>query len=362
MLQAILGNVTLTLMDLPEDSPLRDNLEEIQKCAVRSADLTRQLLAFARKQTVIPKVLDLNATVEGMLKMLRRLIGEDIELDWEPSAVALCVRMDPSQLDQILANLCVNARDAIAGVGRIRIRTALVDLDEATCAINPDLIPGRYALLTVSDTGAGMSPEVIGHLFEPFFTTKSVGRGTGLGLATVYGIVQQNHGLIHVTSCLGKGTQFHIYFSRHESILDETPKTFSKNSTVTGHETILLVEDEPSVLTLGKHILENLGYNVLVTDTPGKALHLAENRSAQIDLLLTDVVMPEMNGRDLAIQIEKTHPDIKTIFMSGYTADVIASHGLPESNIQFIQKPFTVESLARKVREVLDRNYRMPPK
>jgi PAS domain S-box-containing protein len=354
MLQAILGNITMVLMDLPEDSPVRNNLEEAQKCALRSAELTRQLLAFARKQTVIPRILDINETVAGMLKMLRRLIGEDITLDWHPAPGELRVRMDPTQLDQILVNLCLNSRDAITGGGRVTIQTEPATLDAETWSGSPGLIPGNYILLTVSDTGMGMTPEVIDHIFEPFFTTKDIGQGTGLGLATVYGIVQQNRGAIRVSSTPGHGTTFRIFLPR-QTPSQTAPKPQTPPAPVArGHETILLVEDESSILALGSHILQNLGYTVLLANTPGKAIETAENHSTPIHLVLTDVVMPEMDGRELVHRLTPLHPGIKRIFMSGYTQDVLANYGSVDKDAYFIQKPFTVAALARTVRQALD--------
>ena len=354
MLQAILGNVALALTDLPPNSPSRENLEEIHKCAQRSAELTRQLLAFARKQTVMPRVLDLNATVEGMLKMLRRLIGEDIDLAWLPARDLWPVKIDPSQLDQVLANLCVNARDAITGVGKVTLETENTVFDEAFCATRADVVPGEYVLLAVSDNGCGMDKELLGHLFEPFFTTKGVGRGTGLGLATVYGIVKQNQGFISAYSEPGHGTTFKLYLPRHVGNAAQNQKEGPAQPASRGQETILLVEDEPAVLLLGRRALESLGYTVLVASTPGEAIGLAELHAGEIHLLMTDVVMPEMNGRDLATRLLSLYPNLKRLFMSGYTAEVIAHHGVLDEGVHFLQKPFTVLILAEKVREALE--------
>jgi len=353
MLTVIQGNAAMALEDLPPDSPLRENIEEIQKCAQRSADLTRQLLAFARKQTVAPKVLDLNATVEGMLKMLRRLIGEDIQLAWLPGAGLWPVKIDPSQVDQLLANLCVNARDAIGGVGHVTIETESVTLDGAYVSSHPGFAPGEYVLLAVSDDGCGMDKEVLGHLFEPFFTTKEVGKGTGLGLATVYGIVKQNHGFINVYSEPGQGTTFKLYLPRHAETGAPVEKNGPAQPEARGRETILLVEDELSILKIGGKMLESLGYTVLPASTPVEAMRLAREHAGKIDLLMTDVVMPEMNGRDLARQVLSLYPNIKRLFMSGYTADVIACQGVLEEGLHFIQKPFSKKDLGGKVREAL---------
>lgn len=353
MLQAIMGNTALALEDIPADSPVREYLEEAQKCSQRSAELTRQLLTFARKQTIAPKVLNLNETVEGMLKMLRRLIGENIDLAWKPGAELGAVNMDPSQVDQVLANLCVNARDAIGGVGKVTIETANTLVDEAYLTKHPEMQPGTYVRLAVSDNGCGMSPEVRAHLFEPFFTTKGLGQGTGLGLATVYGIVKQNHGFINVYSEPGRGSTFAIHLPAHvtaSNLSGERAATTPNH----GHETILLVEDEPSILRVSRRMLENLGYRVIAAHTPGEATQLAHEHAGEIHLLMTDVIMPEMNGRDLAKNLLNAYPNLKRLFISGYTADVIAHHGVLDPGVHFLQKPFSNRTLSEKVREALD--------
>jgi signal transduction histidine kinase/ActR/RegA family two-component response regulator len=353
MLQAILGNAALALEDVPVGNPVRECLEEIQKSAQRSADLTRQLLAFARKQTISPKLLDLNDTVQGMLKMLRRLIGEDIDLVWVPGGSLWPVKMDPSQLDQILANLSVNARDAIIGAGKVTIETSNVTLDISYAQRHPECVLGDYVMLTVSDTGHGMDARTRAHLFEPFFTTKELGKGTGLGLATVFGIVKQNHGQIDVSSKTGQGTSFRIYLPRAEAAAPETEPITIKQ-TLGGTETVLLVEDEEQILNLGRRILQQLGYNVLAAPTPARALMLAEHHDGPIHLLITDVVMPDMNGKDLHKRLQTIHPLVRSLFMSGYTADVIAHHGVLDDGVQFLQKPFTIQTLTLKVRDVLE--------
>ena len=355
MLTAILGNTEMAQLGVADHSPLRDHLDQIESAARRSADLTRQLLAFARKQTVAPRVVELNAAVEGMLKMLRRLIGEDIELVWRPAPGGPMIRIDPSQLDQIVANLCVNARDAIGGVGRITLETDTVVFDAAQCAHYPDAVPGDYVLLAIGDNGCGMDAELLAHVFEPFFTTKDAGRGTGLGLATVYGIVRQNDGFIDVTSEPRRGTTFRIYLPRHA----ETAAPGAKPGPVTlargGGETILLVEDEPSILLVGRMILERLGYNVLAAATPSDGLRLARAHAGKIDLLLTDVVMPGMNGLDLAKQLRAQYPKLRLVFMSGYTASVLAPDGILPAAVHFVHKPFTTGILAEKIRLALER-------
>jgi len=355
MLQTILGHSDLALAKIGPDGVLRDDLLEISKAAERSADLTRQLLAFARKQTVSPRVLDMNDAVGGMLKMLRRLIGEDIELIWKPGPELWPVKVDPAQVDQILANLSVNARDAISGVGMLTIETDNAVLDETYCENKAGFLPGQYVLLVVSDNGCGMDKEVIGHLFEPFFTTKEVGKGTGLGLATVYGIVKQNNGFIDVYSEPGRGTTFKVYLPRVE-VGPEIKTAAVEQKPMTGSETVLLVEDDEAILRLGTLMLERHGYTVLVAQTPNAALALVQKYEGPIHLLVTDVVMPEMNGKDLKTKITALRPETKTLFMSGYTANVIAHHGVLEEDLHFLQKPFSVHALTKKVREVLEKN------
>lgn len=355
MLNVILGHAELALIKEAASPALQEHLEQIQKAAVRSADIVSQLLAFARKQTITPRVLDLNECVATMLKMLRRLIGEGIELVWLPAKVLWPVRMDPSQIDQILANLCVNARDAVSGAGRITIETVNKTFDTAFCSGHKGFVPGEYVLLTVSDDGCGMDKETISMIFEPFFTTKGVGEGTGLGLAMVYGIVKQNAGFIDVYSEPGQGTIFNIYLPRYlgkgEKLRLENPVEPADR----GHETVLLVEDEPALLDLGIQLLKMQGYRVLAAGTPGEAIRLAEEHSGEIHLLLTDVIMPELNGRELAKNLLSLYPGLKRLFMSGYTSDVIAHHGVLDEGVHFIQKPFSLEALAAKVRDALDR-------
>ncbi|MRR56091.1 MAG: PAS domain S-box protein [Deltaproteobacteria bacterium] len=352
-LQVITTYVEMALMDLNTDHRLFSPLTEIRKAAERSANLTRQLLAFARKQTVEPKVLDLNETVQGMLKMLQRLIGEDIDLRWQPGVDLPPLNIDPSQIDQILANLCVNARDAISDVGVITIETGNRTFDEEYCTANDGFVPGEYLRLTVIDSGCGMDKEMLGHIFEPFFTTKGVGEGTGLGLATVYGIVKQNNGFLKVYSEPGRGSTFSIFLPCHVCKVCQPRQESLSMSDMRGYETILLVEDDLSIMEISAVALKSFGYSVLAANTPGDALRLAEEHAGNIHLLVTDVVMPKMNGRDLAKIMLSLYPDIKRLFMSGYTADVITQRGILEEGVHFIQKPFSIQKLAAKVREVL---------
>ncbi len=354
MLAVILGRAEMMLMKMKPGDPLYSNLEQIQKVAKRSADLTRQLLAFARKQTIAPKVLDLNETVEGMLKMLRRLIGEDIDLSWQPETSLWPVKMDPAQVDQVLANLCVNARDAISKTGKLIIETQNVVLDELYCAKHAGFVIGEYVMLAVSDTGSGMSRKTIETIFDPFFTTKEVGKGTGLGLSTVYGIVKQNGGFINVYSEPEKGTTFRIYTPRHEGEAEAARRESREKIPRGSGETVFLVEDDPEILDIGKAMLESLGYTVHAANSPDEALGLAQKHPGKIHLLMTDVVMPQMSGKDLATRLTEKRPEIKTLFMSGYTADVIAHHGVLDEGVRFIQKPFSMHDLAVRVREALE--------
>ncbi len=345
MLSVILGNADLALKSVPIHQPLHAELEEIRSAAERSVELTRQLLAFARKQTIEPKVLDVNQTVEGMMKMLRRLIGEHIDLVWHPGTPLGSIQMDPSQLDQIMVNLCVNARDAVAENGRITIETSPAIFDKTTCTQHADAQPGPYVHLSVCDNGCGMKPDILAQVFEPFFTTKKEGLGTGLGLATVYGIVKQNQGIIEVNSHPSRGTTFHIYLPQLTSKPTLKVENPAESPSKPSQETILLVEDEPAILRMGKLMLERQGYTVLPADTPSQALQLAQHFPNPIHLLITDVVMPEMNGRDLAKKILAANPHLKVLFMSGHTADILADDGVMSNNVHFLQKPFTIHSL-----------------
>ncbi len=354
MLSVIIGHVELALGKTAPNDPLQEDLKEILGAAKRSADITRQLLAFARRQTIDPKVIDLNESVEGMLKMLRRLIGEDIDLSWQPGPGRMTVFMDPSQIDQILANLCVNARDSIGGVGKLIIETGHIHFDDEYCAVHAGFIPGDFIMLAVSDDGCGMDKNTLENIFEPFFTTKGIGEGTGLGLSTVFGIVKQNNGFINVYSERGKGTTFRIYLPPHVEEERGIKAPEASVIPVSHGETVLIVEDEASILNLVQKILESLGYNVLAASTPSEAMALAKEHVGNIHLLITDVVMPEMNGRDLAETLQTHYPALKVLFMSGYTANVIAHRGVLEEEVNFIQKPFSNQDLAMKVRKLLE--------
>jgi len=293
--------------------------------------------------------------VAGMLNMLQRLIGEGIQLSWQPGANPWPVKMDSSQIDQILANLCVNSQDAISEIGRIEIETQNVEFDSSYCASHPGFVPGKYVRLSVSDNGCGMDKETLAQIFEPFFTTKGLGKGTGLGLATVYGIVKQNNGFINVYSEPGFGTTCTVYLPRYHGEVEQTASESMAVSTSHGNETILLVEDEPAILIMATQMLETQGYKVLAANSPAEALRLAQENTGKIHLLMTDVVMPEMNGQDLAKKLHAFHSQPKLLFMSGFTANVIAHHGVLDEGINFIQKPFSLHELMSKVREALDK-------
>jgi len=355
ILQAIIGYSELLAEKLPEQEEPHTYVCEILSEGKRAAALTRQLLAFARKQTISPDVFDLNAAVGTTLMMLRRLLGEDIDLCWRPAADRCWVKMDTSQLDQILANLAVNARDAITGVGRVTIETCKMVFDESYCTLNPVFTPGAYIMLAVSDDGCGMSRATLDRLFEPFFTTKEQGKGTGLGLATVYGIVKQNHGFIHVYSEVGKGTTFKIYLAAQAGV---EPGAEAWVPQVTqpkmGTETVLLVDDEPGLLRSAHRLVERLGYKVMSAGSPEEALKISANYEGPIHLLLTDVVMPVMSGRDLSVRLMAERPELKCVFMSGYTANVIAHHSVLEEGVNYLQKPFSKAGLAAKLREALE--------
>ncbi|WP_129126451.1 hybrid sensor histidine kinase/response regulator [Geomonas oryzae] len=354
MLLVIIGFAEMSLHELGEGrQTVSSMLNEIVKAAERSANLTQQLLAFARRQKVSPKVVDLNDQIGDTIAMLKRLIGEETELVWLPQKELWPVLMDPSQLNQLLANLCVNARDALAGSGKVVIETANISLDRTYCQEHPDFHPGDYVSLTVTDNGCGMEKETVERIFEPFFTTKGPGMGTGLGLSTVYGIVKQNQGTIHVYSEPGQGTSFAIYLQRHSGEEMPVGVEASEEPPQGKEETILVVEDEPEILRMTTDMLKLQGYRTIAASSPEEALNAAEQHPGEIDLLLTDVIMPGMNGRALADRLLAARPGLKCLYMSGYTADAISQHGVLDPDVKYIQKPFNMKALARKVREVL---------
>ena len=353
MLAVILAHGELVKEHLDPTSPLIEDVAEILKATERSAALTRQLLAFARKQAVAPVVLDVNDSVASILTMLRRLLGENIQLTWSPGAEVWPVLMDSSQLDQVLTNLCVNARDAIATVGKLTVETGNVTLDAEHGGSHAGSAAGDYVRLTVRDDGCGMDTDTQSHLFEPFFTTKAVGDGTGLGLATVHGIVTQSNGFIDVESEPGRGTTFTILLPRHPGTVAHARTDREAAQAVRGHETILLVEDEPAVMRATKRLLEGMGYVVLTASTPAEALLQADRHGAEIHLLVTDVVMPEMSGPDLAKNLLSQHPHLKRLFISGFPAHASGDGGVLEKKM-FLQKPFSKAALGARVREALD--------
>jgi two-component system, cell cycle sensor histidine kinase and response regulator CckA len=363
LLTAILGSTDLLLETLPADHPGREEALETRKAALRAADLTRQLLAFSRQQVLAPRVLSLNGVVADMDKMLRRLIGEDVELHTVLAEDLSAVRADPGQLEQVIVNLAVNARDAMPTGGKLTIETTNVTLDEPYAMAPTVVVPGAYVMLAVSDTGTGMDAATQTRVFEPFFTTKPKGRGTGLGLATVYGIVKQSGGYIWVYSEPGRGTTFKIYLPRVDTPVEPPTAVPVDTGSLRGTETILLVEDQEEVRKVTRRMLETRGYTVLVAASGQEALRVgealqgrrrADEPKGPIDLLVTDVVMPGMSGREVALLLAPSHPSMRVLYLSGYTDESIVHHGMLEPGIAFLQKPFTAEALARKVHEVLN--------
>jgi len=352
LLTVILSYSDLLLEDLPLDIPDREDVEEIRKAAIAASALTRQLLAFSRQQVLEPRVLDVNTVVASTEKLLTRLLGEDVSLTTSLAVALGAVKVDPGQLEQIIMNLAVNARDAMPRGGRLSIETGNVEMDEGYVSGHPLARPGHYVMLAVSDTGIGMDAATQARIFEPFFTTKEAGKGTGLGLATVYGIVRQSGGFIWVYSEPGHGTSFKIYLPRvDESVSPAVP---AAPQVVGGSETVLVVEDVAAVRAVTRQMLERQGYRVLEASNGATALSLAQQHQSGIHLLVTDVVMPEVSGRELADQLVQLRPDMKVLFMSGYTDDAIVRHGILQEGIAYLQKPFTPDTLARKVRVVLD--------
>src|ERR1041385_585577 len=354
LLTAIFGYVDLLLEGLPTLSPLRPDLEEIRTATDRAAALTRQLLAFSRKQVLHTRALDLNALLSDLEKLLRRLLGEDIELVTKLAPDLGTVRADGGQLEQVVMNLAVNARDAMPNGGRLMIETASVELDDAYARAHVPVQPGSYLMVAISDTGTGMSAETMSHMFEPFFTTKEAGKGKGLGLATVYGIVQQSGGYVGCYSALGHGTTFKIYLPGMAKPADRLPVRAPPRA-ARGSETVLVLEDEAALRALARRVLEKHGYTVLEAATVGAAEALARDYDGVIHLLLADVVLPGGSSRELADRLRGQRADLRTLFMSGYTEDAIVHRGALASDVPFLGKPFSAEALVAKVREVLDR-------
>jgi PAS domain S-box-containing protein len=355
LLTAIMGNLELALNTLPASQVIRDDLEEAQKAADRAAALTRQLLAFARRQAIEPRIINLNGLIGEMDKLLRRLIGEDIELVTLPTPDLGMIKADPGQIEQVIVNLAINARDAMPGGGKLTIETRNVALDRSSAQQHIDVTPGAYALLAVSDTGVGMDEETLRHVFEPFFTTKPKGKGTGLGLATCYGIVKQHGGHIWPYSELGHGSTFRIYLPQVAEPLEAHAAPYHPDAIPHGTETVLLAEDEASVRALAARVLRERGYVVLEASDGDEALRLASEHAAiPIDLLLTDVVMPRVSGKALVERVGALHPGIKVLYISGYADHAVVHHGRLDPGVDFLHKPFSPSTLARKVREVLD--------
>jgi signal transduction histidine kinase/ActR/RegA family two-component response regulator len=353
LLSVILGHGSFMLQDLKAPDPLRDEVHAILRAGERAADLTRQLLAFSRQQLLAPRVLDLNAVIKESERMLRRLLGEDIELVTRYERDLAKVRVDASQIEQVVMNLAVNARDAMPRGGKLTIETQNVLLDDSYASEHFEVVPGPHAMLAVSDTGMGMSKEVQARIFEPFFTTKEPGKGTGLGLSTIFGIVKQSGGNIWVYSEPGKGATFRIYLPKVGDVADPLPEV-PATAVLTGSETILLAEDQDEVRFVACEILRRYGYHVIEARNAGDALLVCESHPLPIQLLVTDVVMPKMNGRELARRLLAIRPELKVLYMSGYTDNAIIHHGILEPDLAYIQKPLVPEAFARRVREVLD--------
>ena len=353
MLSIILGYSDIMIKTLRPNDPNYKRLTAISSAANRSACLTRQLLAFASRQPVLPEVMDVNKKVHDMMNMLQRLLREDIDLKFLPGEDIGMVNIDPAQLDQILVNLCINARDAIDGVGRILIATGRQTVDDTCSRQHPEAVSGSYVTLSVGDNGCGMEPAMLDHIFEPFFSTKEDTKGTGLGLSTVYGIVKQNNGSIDVTSEPGKGTVFTVSLPGYHVPIPLPAGDHDTDVSLNGNQTILLVEDETALLELGRETLEQMGYTVLATDSPNDALDIAAEHPGEIQLLMTDVIMPQMNGQELATKLISEHPGLRCLYVSGYTTDVFSPHGVLEKGVHFLQKPFTKKELEQMLQKIL---------
>jgi two-component system, cell cycle sensor histidine kinase and response regulator CckA len=358
VLSVILGYTSMIQEDLTPGEPLRADIDEIKLAGERAAQLTRQLLAFSRHQALETKVLDLNQVVSGMENMLRRLLGADVELTMLPATQLWNVRADPGQLEQVLMNLAVNARDAMPQGGKLTIEVKNVELDQDYADAHHEVKPGSHVMLAVSDSGMGMDRATVARIFEPFFTTKERGKGTGLGLSTVFGIVKQSGGHVWVYSEPNHGTTFKIYLPRVDGVAVTSAIDAVVSRPTRGTETILLVDDDDQVRAVARGILRRLGYVVLEASNGGEALMIAEQHPAKIQLLLTDVILPRMSGRQIAERITAMRPGVEVLFMSGYTDDAVLQHGILESGVAYLQKPLTSDSMARKVRQVLDASVR----
>ena len=354
MLAVILGRVELARRVPELEQQLRSHLLEIQRAAESASSLTKQLLAFARKQTVAPQVVNMNELVSPKLTMLRSLVGNLIQIEWIPHPELKSTLIDPGQFEQLLLNLCINARDAIGDSGKITIETCNSVVDEQYVRIHPDAKIGEFVQIAVSDDGCGIAKENMPKIFEPFYTSKQLGRGTGLGLSIVYGIIRQNNGFVNVYSEVGKGTTFRVYLPSTNKDVVPKPQAVGDDYLSRGNETVLLVDDEPSTLEVTKQLLESLGYHVLATDNPARAVRLANEYPQDIHLLCTDVVMQGVTGPALATTIRRSRPRMKLLYTSGYTENVVVHSGVVDPGVNFLNKPFTMRELNHKTREALD--------
>jgi len=356
ILTVIIGNAELALMNVGKDDSLQKEIKEIKAAGKRAAALTRQLLAFSRKQIIQPKILDLNELLTDIDKMLGRLIGEDVEILTIPEPALWQVEIDPGQMEQVVMNLAINARDAMSKGGKLTIETANVDLDGNYFRKHgiKEEQSGTYVMLAVSDTGIGMDKETQEHIFEPFFTTKGIGKGTGLGLSTVYGIVKQNNGFIWTYSESGQGSTFKIYLPKAKGGVASEKKEQHPETELGGSETVLIVEDDDNLRKLAQKALKQYGYRVLKAENGEDALRVSDEHDGSIQILITDVVMPKMGGKEIAERLQPLYPQMKVIYMSGYMDNAIVRHGVLAPGLNFLEKPFTLENLVRKVREVLD--------